>query len=213
MIILFAILVPSAVAYVVLERGYLKNHRVHVMERNDDTVWYFGLPSWWKLIWKYVALHAYLVTIIWVFDSALIPYAVISTSLSGGDNTDTEQYAFCLMYVGMVVGSLTVNFWRIDNDTTISILAAVFTIFEVVFLWISLDDEVFWKWEGADILLVILLFWLGWGYGFLVPTLIVAVDEQNPSLSLIMNQYMSISTLVVMFVFVWIVYYCIEFVL
>merc|ERR1719295_1050337 len=133
------------IAYILLDRGYLKIHRVRAVEGLDDTVWYFGVPTWWKLIWQYIALYSYLVTTIWVFDTALIPYAVISTSMSDGDNTDTEQYVFCLMYVGIVLGTLYVSFWRVSSDTTISILSLSFTVLECVFLWISADDSGLWK--------------------------------------------------------------------
>ena len=209
-LILGAVAVPALIAFVLLDRGYLRIHRVRPLEGGDESEWYLGVPTWWKLIWQYIALYSYLVTIIWVFDTALIPYAVISTSMSDGDNTDTEQYVFCLMYVGIVLGTLYVSFWRVSSDTTISILSLSFTVLECVFLWISADDSGLWKWEGANVLLVVLLFLLGCIYGVLIPTLIVNIDERYPSLSLIMNQYMSIVGLVTMFVFVWVAYFCIE---
>ena len=208
--VLGAILVPSLIAFTLLDRGYLKKYRDRVLGGHVDTIWHCGVPAWWKLIWQYILLYSYLLAIVWSIDSPLIPYAVISTSMNGGDNTDTEQYVYCLMYVGMVLGTLFTTFWRVSRDQTITILTAVFTVLEGVFLWISLDSSGLWKWEGANVLLVMLLFVMGLLYGILIPTLIVNIDERYPSLSLIMNQYMSNVGLVMQFVFVWVAYFGIE---
>lgn len=64
-LILLAILIPSFIAYYTVDRGYLEENQI---SRHDDgTVYIYGIPTWWKLIWKYVALYSYLLVVTWVF--------------------------------------------------------------------------------------------------------------------------------------------------
>ena len=211
-ILMGAILVPSMIAFLLLDCQYLKTRWIPAIElqSTDDTEWHFGIPSWWRLIWVYTAVYSYVVVAIWVFDAALIPYAVQSTAMDGGTNTDTEQYVFCLMYVGMVAGSLIVSFVRISDDFTVWIMTVVFTGLQAVYLWIACDTMDLWRWNGANIFLVIIIFLIGFIYGVLIPTLIINVDERYPQYSLKMNNYMSIIALILMFVFVWISYFVVE---
>ena len=210
-IVLCSILIPSVIAYAFLERGYLKSRGPRESAGGqDDTEWTCGVPSWWKLIWKYVALHAFLHSMFWAVIVALIPYTVMSTSRIGDMGTGIEQYAFCLLYVGMVIGSEIVSFWRVSAEKSVWMMAMAVFIMFVLFLWITFDDTGFWKWEGANVFVVVLLCWMGLLYGVLVPTLMINIDEKFPDHSLKMNQWMNLIAAGSMFVFVWISYFIVD---
>jgi len=210
-IVLCSIIIPSLAAYTFLDHGYLREHRKRVVVAEDnDTQWTCGIPSWWKSIWKYVALYSYLFSCIWGVVAALVPYAMISTSPTGGMDTETEQYVFCMMYVGMVIGSVIVTVWRVSEEKTVWVLTFAVSILFALFLWITFDGNGLWKWEGANILVVVLVFWMGVIYGVLLPTLMINIDERYPTHSLKMNQWMSLVGTSSMLLFVWISYYVTE---
>ena len=83
-------LLPSFIAYFTLNRGYLEENQV--FRHGDGTIYKYGVPMWWTLIWKYVVIYCYLLVVTWVFQRSYIPYAAISVSTDGSDNTQTEQY-------------------------------------------------------------------------------------------------------------------------
>merc|ERR1719474_397936 len=186
-LILLAVLVPSFIAYFTLNRGYLEENPV--LRHGDGTVYIYGIPTWWTLIWKYVVIYCYLLVVTWVFQRSYIPYAAISVATDGGDNTETEQYVIIFGYVGVVLGSVVAMFVRKDRDQNkiegcsdgnIFGLIGVYTSLAALFFWIAGDDSGLWAFEGAGILLIVIVFIMRFIDGFVIPVLLVNIDERFP---------------------------------
>lgn len=209
LILLSVVVVPSLICWIVIDRTYMKGRDTHSVS-DDGTEWYFGVPTWWKSIWKYTAVWTYLTVMTWVFLRAYIPYAAINTSTIGGDNTVTEQYVYCLAYVGVTLGSATAIFWRPTDDHVVWSMTFGYTLLAIIFFWIALDDSDMWSFVGANELLVIIVFIMRFVDGFVCPILLINIDIQYPNTSRSMNQWMSIVGIIGMFLCVWIAYFCID---
>ena len=123
-------------------------------------------------------------------------------------------------YIGVVLGSIVAMVARYDMDRTNSegctdgsiwTLTAVYTSFAAIFFWIAADDNTgFWAFEGANALLIGLVSMMRFIDGFVTPVLLVKIDEQYPSTSISMNQWMALIAIISRFICAWIAYFAIN---
>jgi len=201
--------IASMLAFLYLDRAYLEEYSVKrsIAGSHNNNAW--GIPVWWEEIWKYVALYSLITLITWVFVRAAIPFAVLSTSTYDTDDTQTEQYVITISLVGVVLGSVTALWFRVDNDWYIWNLALFYSFCVTLYIWIAFDSSGLWKWKGANILVVILVFAMRFSDGFIAPTLFANIDRRYPNCSLKMNQFMSLISTITMFFGVWISFFLI----
>lgn len=166
------------VAFLILDRTYLaeqKEQKRPIAGSDNNS---YGIPVWWRTIWKYVALYSAITLFTWVFVRAAIPFAALSTSTDSSNNTETEQYAIGISLFGVVSGSITALWVRIDNDRHIWNLSLCYMIILIIFFWIAFDKTGLWKWNGANILVVALVFAMRFIDGFVTPILFANIDRR-----------------------------------
>lgn len=200
--------IASFIAFYLLDRNYLAEHD-HTKETTPSSN-EFGVPYWWKAIWKYVALYSLITLVTWVFVRAAIPYSVLATSTDSSDNTQTEQWVITISLVGVVLGSAIALWVQVDNDQHIWNLSLFYIILLVLFFWIAFDKTGLWKWDGANILVVVIVFFMRLTDGFLSPVMYSNIQTRYPEVGFRMNQWMGVVSTFSMFVGVWLSFFVLE---
>eukprot|EP01083_Nonionella_stella_P015071 42189_1 len=234
-ILFIFVILTSLVSLIYLDKKYLKeieiilqkHHRtkqqIHIMKQREIytqsqcpklniILSTFTLPLWWKKIWKLAALNAYVQLVTWVFIRSTLPFAVRNASREEeGDNTQTEQYAIELSYVGVLLGSVLAIFIRIKQNKYFWSVVAVYTLLGLIFLWISLSDDGLWVFEGSSQFVVVLVFLMRFIDGYLTPLIYENIARKYPNKAHEMNQWLSATAAIFAFIGVWITYLIVQY--
>eukprot|EP01084_Bolivina_argentea_P306357 529390_1 len=171
----------------------------------------FSLPIWWKKIWKFAVLNAYIQLITWVFIRSTIPFAVRNASPeSEGENTQIEQYAIELSYVAVLLGSALSIFIGIKQNKYFWYLIGIYSIFALIFLFISVDDDGLWVFWGSSGFVVVLVFLMRFIDGYISPLIYQNIARDYPNKAHEMNQWLSATAAIAAFIGVWITYLLVQ---
>ena len=172
----------------------------------------FAVPVWWRKIWRFATLNAYIQLVTWVFIRSSIPFAVRNVSSEEkGENTQVEQYAIGLSLVAVLAGSTVSIFIEIKQNKYFTYWIAVYSLFALVFLVVAVSDNGLWVFWASEAFVVILVVCMRFIDGYLSPLIYQNVAIQYPETAHEMNQWISATAAVAAFVGVWITYLLVQY--
>lgn len=172
----------------------------------------FSAPTWWREVWRFAALNAYIQVVTWVFIRSSIPFAVRNVSPEEkGQNTVIEQYSIGLSLVAVLIGSTVSNFVGIRQNKYFMVWIVLYSVFAVVFLMIAVNDSGLWVFWGSEEFVVVLVVCMRLIDGYLSPLIYQNVAREHPKTAHERNQWISATAAAAAFVGVWITYLFVQF--